>query len=86
MNIIHLLSFQEVRYQGKKGRPARKRQSLSDLETKRRNVANIPLTKPDRVFDKVDIGDKKQKLKTLENQPNKVSETFWVSLAFSLCF
>lgn len=61
----------EVRYQGKKDRSARKRQSLSDLETKRRNVANIPLTKPDRVFDKVDIRDKKQKLKTLENQPNK---------------
>ena len=71
-----------MRYQGKKERPVRKRQSLSDLETKRRNVANIPLTKPDRVFDKVDIRDKKQKLKNLENQPNKVSRPFSVSLAF----
>lgn len=47
---------------GKKGRRSRKRHSLSDLE--------------DRVFDKIDISDKKEKFRNLENEAKQVFVQF----------
>ncbi|XP_068702619.1 trichohyalin-like isoform X3 [Montipora foliosa] len=65
----HLLP--EVRYQGKKDRQTRKRHSLGDLENKRRGTETIPLKKRDRVFDKIDVQNRKEKFKNLENEAKK---------------
>ena len=62
-----------MRYQGKKDRQIRKRHSLGDVQNKGRGIENTPFKKRDLVFDKVDIRDRKEKFKNLENKAKKVN-------------
>ena len=66
-----------MHFQGKKERQPRKRHSLGDLENRRRSTDNIPLKKRDRVFEKVDIRDRKEKFVNLEKEAKKVRSTLF---------
>ena len=86
--VVYLFLAQEVKFQGKKERGIRKRHSSGELELKSRGTQNIPPKKRDKVFDKIDIKDRKEKFLNLENKAKKVS---WVDpnnfniLKFSVC-
>ncbi|KAL9971510.1 hypothetical protein ACROYT_G017681 [Oculina patagonica] len=67
----HLLP--EAHLHGKKERGSRKRHSLGDLETKSSGTENIPPKKRDRVFDKIDIKDRKEKFRSLEKEAKQES-------------
>ena len=76
---------QEVHFQGKKERETRKRHSLGDLESKSRGTENFPPKKRDRVFDKINISDKKEKFRNLEKEAKKASFSLLCFLVPSLC-
>ncbi|XP_020618703.1 LIM and calponin homology domains-containing protein 1-like isoform X2 [Orbicella faveolata] len=63
----------EAHFHSKKQRGTRKRHSLGDLETKSRGSENIPQRKRDRVFDKIDIKDRKEKFQSLEKEAKQES-------------
>lgn len=46
---------------------------MGDLEIKSRGTENIPPKKRDRVFDKIDIKDKKEKFQSLEKEAKQVT-------------
>lgn len=73
--VVYLFLTQEVKFQGKKERGIRKRHSSGELESKSRGTQNIPPKKRDKVFDKIDVKDRKEKFLNLENKAKKVS---WV--------
>lgn len=73
--VVYLFLTQEVKFQGKKERGIRKRHSSGELELKSRGTQNILPKKRDKVFDKIDIKDRKEKFLNLENKAKKVS---WV--------
>lgn len=70
-----------MHFQSRKGREIRKRHSSGDLETKSRGTENIPPKKRDKVFDKIDIRDRKEKFRNLEKEAKKVRLS-WLYIYF----